>query len=287
MEESSIQILRAWSSSKGSETTDRGRITPSLSLLQGDSTTLQAYYFFSNYYPMNAAAYIKDTNQNIQFTVLTDRSRGVSSLQDGQYENMVHRRLLVDDARGVGEPLNESNIVRTTELLVVQHPSTSARLYRPLALTLANPPVLAFSTAPSVDSWRLKYRNTFAPMANALPPNVHLLNFKTRMDGTVLLRLTHLFALGEDHEFSRPVTVDLSALFPGMQLVEATELTLSANQPKSEVHRLVWKTATDASDNTGLESIPIAADYKVVMNPMDTRTFSIRYQSRGNLININ
>ena len=32
----------------------------------------------------------------------------VASLADGEVELMVHRRLLYDDSRGVGEPLNET-----------------------------------------------------------------------------------------------------------------------------------------------------------------------------------
>ena len=41
-------------------------------------------------YPVNAIATINDTKT--QFTVLTDRSQGGSSLADGQLELMVHRR---------------------------------------------------------------------------------------------------------------------------------------------------------------------------------------------------
>ena len=40
--------------------------------------------------------------------MLTDRSQGGTSMNDGEMEIMVHRRLLYDDAFGVGEPLNES-----------------------------------------------------------------------------------------------------------------------------------------------------------------------------------
>lgn len=49
--------------------------------------------------------------------------QGGSSLQDGAVELMVHRRLLYDDAFGVGEALNETDygqglIVRGTHLFV-------------------------------------------------------------------------------------------------------------------------------------------------------------------------
>ena len=43
-----------------------------------------------------------------QLAVVTDVSVGGSSLRDGEVELMVHRRVLVDDSRGVQEPLNET-----------------------------------------------------------------------------------------------------------------------------------------------------------------------------------
>lgn len=59
-----------------------------------------------NYYPVTAKIAIED--QRKRFAVLTDRAQGGSSLADGSVELMVHRRLLHDDAFGVGEALNET-----------------------------------------------------------------------------------------------------------------------------------------------------------------------------------
>lgn len=61
---------------------------------------------YSNYYPVNAMISIEDETQ--QFTVVTDVSQGGSSLESGQLELMVHRRVQQDDHRGVQEPLNET-----------------------------------------------------------------------------------------------------------------------------------------------------------------------------------
>ena len=46
-------------------------------------------------------------DRELGMAVVTDRSQGCSSLADGSLEFLIHRRLLRDDGRGVGEPLNE------------------------------------------------------------------------------------------------------------------------------------------------------------------------------------
>eukprot|EP00063_Salmo_salar_P065684 XP_014040519.1 PREDICTED: lysosomal alpha-mannosidase [Salmo salar] len=91
-----------------------------------------------NYYPINSRAYIKDDQD--QLTVVTDRSQGGGSIQDGSLEIMLHRRLLYDDVRGVGEPLNETSdiypeglVVRGRLLLSLSPPATAADTHRPLA----------------------------------------------------------------------------------------------------------------------------------------------------------
>lgn len=43
-----------------------------------------------------------------ELSVLTDRAQGGTSLTSGTIETMVHRRTLLDDIRGVNEPLNET-----------------------------------------------------------------------------------------------------------------------------------------------------------------------------------
>ena len=45
------------------------------------------------------------------FTVTTDRSAGVTSLTDTQFDIMLHRRTLVDDGKGLSEPMNDDTVL--------------------------------------------------------------------------------------------------------------------------------------------------------------------------------
>ena len=60
----------------------------------------------ANYYPINSMISIDDGKSEL--AVVTDVSVGGSSIRDGEIELMVHRRVMVDDSRGVQEPLNET-----------------------------------------------------------------------------------------------------------------------------------------------------------------------------------
>ncbi|CAH8588328.1 unnamed protein product [Dicrocoelium dendriticum] len=76
-----------------------------------------------NYYPIVNRIMLKGSSSETSFhretrgswpamgfAVYTDRAQGGSSLQDGQVELMVHRRLVRDDGYGVGEPLTENGV---------------------------------------------------------------------------------------------------------------------------------------------------------------------------------
>ena len=77
-----------------------------------------------NYYPVNNRIAIRDANQDIELAIITDRSEGGASINDGEIELMVHRACQHDDGRGVGENLNEQeygtgNRIRGKHFLVV------------------------------------------------------------------------------------------------------------------------------------------------------------------------
>jgi len=223
-----------------------------------------------NYYPVNAAIYIHDDVSSL--TVLNDRSQGGSSLKNGTIELMVHRRTKHDDARGVGEPIDETDggmsayppygeakrrgrgiIVQGIHRVMVGSARDGAANARSQMDGNFSPLHLFFATAlcaSSKSSNEAVFEKASFSMLqeNNLPPNVMLVTF-AKLNGplndavttptttTVLVRIGHQYASGEgrteDDLLSSPASVDLSVLFPNHQIVRMVEKTLSNNQERS------------------------------------------------------
>merc|ERR1712232_1212350 len=91
-----------------------------------------------NYYPVVSRMYIQEPN-NWQFTIVTEHSHGGSSLQEGEAEIMLHRRLLRDDGRGVGQALDDFHQVSPRFFLMASNPQNSSALHRILANVVQYP----------------------------------------------------------------------------------------------------------------------------------------------------
>lgn len=63
-----------------------------------------------NYYPITSGAFIQDSR--LRVTLLTNHAAGAASLEPGQLEVMLDRRTLYDDARGMGEGVVDSRLMR-------------------------------------------------------------------------------------------------------------------------------------------------------------------------------
>ena len=132
-----------------------------------------------------------------------------------------------------------------------------------------------------------------------LPVNVHLLTLEARSNKELLVRLAHQFAVGEDAALSAPVSVDLFQLLQAWEPVSAQEMTLSANQLKSEqlAGKIQWPTEASASAGTtpavasltaegkaevkkGTQQLRGAANaagsFVVELNPMQIKTFLVQ-----------
>ncbi|NWU53265.1 MA2B1 mannosidase, partial [Dromas ardeola] len=157
----------------------------------------------------------------------------------------VHRRLLYDDNRGVGEPLVELGadkqglVVRGRHLVLLDTVESAADRHRLLAQELFMAPyaVLAPGGGPSYRRGQPSLRQ-FSGLRRELPPNVHLLTLTPWEAGTLLLRLEHQFERGESANSSQP------NLFSAFAITSLREMSLGADLPLDAVSRLVWTPAT-------------------------------------------
>eukprot|EP00246_Nothoceros_aenigmaticus_P013137 TRINITY_DN4410_c0_g1_i1.p1 TRINITY_DN4410_c0_g1~~TRINITY_DN4410_c0_g1_i1.p1 ORF type:complete len:108 (-),score=18.38 TRINITY_DN4410_c0_g1_i1:178-501(-) len=95
--------------------------------------------------------------------------------------------------------------------------------------------------------------------------------------GEILLRLAHLFEVGEDAELADVASVPLQSLFP-MPIKDVTELSLSGNQLKSEMRTLQWRTDDDthAGENRIIRTESMHGESFIVeLGPMEIKTFSV------------
>ena len=258
-----------------------------------------------NYAPVATAVHLADADH--QLTVLVDSPVGAASLADGTLELMLHRRVLHDDHLGVDEALNETQfvspyvacwdcggkhtgpalVIRGRHWVTVEAPTRAASVWRPLQDRLYATPVLAFSTAAAAGFATPATSMLAAP----LPPNVQLLTLHALNATTVLLRLAHAFAMGEDAALAQPVRVDLSTLFSesaGFKIVAAQEVSLTGNQPVAEVMRrrgraMQWtrQNVDQIAQTHPWRTAALAAAWRydvdpvITLGPMEIKTFDL------------
>jgi len=245
-----------------------------------------------NYFPVTTGIFVRD--KRAQLTVLTDRSQaGSGCVRDGEVELLVHRRLLKDDSRGVGEPLNETEgvnpyvgkdqakrlgpglVVRGQHLLFLAAPEKAAAAWRAQMDRTFLPPVPVFLPRGSGASPTA----SFSAVARALPANVQLVSLEALAGNRVLIRLAHQFGVGEDPELSKPATVDIAKLFAGWQVTEVEERGLTGTIPRAEVlrRRVAWPVENEPPLGSwaAAEGPRGGPATEVTLGPLQIRTFHI------------
>jgi len=246
-----------------------------------------------NYYPVNAAMFMQDANASM--AILVDRSQGGGSVSEGEFEIMVQRRTVADDARGVDEPLNETVdgmspyppygdmsrhgdgvIIRGKHRILVGPGMSGARLARSGMDEAFAEPLVYVGSAPSAKPVAF-LRGSFSSLLSGLPPNVMLVTFvelPDREDKTFLLRLGHQYAAGEDEELSAPVDLDLSKLFLSYNVLSVKEKTLTGNQNWEDYQsrRFKW---TGEGQRTKPDTEHARSDTTVTLTPMEIHTFEL------------
>jgi len=94
-----------------------------------------------------------------------------------------------------------------------------------------------------------------------LPPNLQLLSLRRETDNTIILRLEHIFQIGEHPTLSQPASYRLSKFLPGLEVVWIRETQLGADR---------WLNNEEGG---------LMEDDLVTLQPMDIRTFIIKIQA--------
>ncbi|KII60837.1 Lysosomal alpha-mannosidase [Thelohanellus kitauei] len=183
-----------------------------------------------NYYPIVKRIFINDTSA--QLNIFTDQSLGGTSLNSGQMELMLHRRLVKPDTSVDGEnlddidPVTNKGEVTFGDLWMMISDSDNEHLVVETQYLLQNPPVFGFTT--KVKTKLLKF---LTPNENVLPKGIHVLSFEryTRDDFTHLFRFENIYPTfikaPEEEKF------DLVKFISPFKLIRLEERILSADKP--------------------------------------------------------
>jgi len=249
-----------------------------------------------NFFPCAATSYFSDENDNYRFSTIVNQAHGVGSYYLGGYELMLHRRCLSDDSRGVGEVLNETTHIDPSLYLLVDDSETVAFLNRRLNMLQQFYPEKFYAVSSTISAWQNSYKVSWSAMnpnsnySHGLPDNIHLLTLRYSYSGNgiesdgLVLQLEHMFENDESDYWSVPETIDLSQIFnPSvLNINEITEMTLTANLPLADLHRLPWNIQTLNGEinkiNTG-ESIrrrlQNTNNFTIEILPREIRTFVV------------
>ena len=118
-----------------------------------------------NFYPINSRAILKEPESGLELTILTDRSVGAASLQDGQIELMIHRRLF--DRKTTDIPLDEVDedgkgvVARGKVFLYLSERQSSADNYRQMSQQIFMQPIMAFTPTDNITQYRFEIVYSF------------------------------------------------------------------------------------------------------------------------------
>jgi len=230
-----------------------------------------------NYYPVTTRVSLKD--EKTMWSVITDRSQGVTSMRDGELEIMVHRRCLHDDAFGVGEALNEEAygrglVARGTHYLTGGPADSQAAVDRRLVQErVLSTWTFLTPTSLTLTQWQADYIMEYSGLKSALPENVQILTLEPWKGSSFLLRLEHILEK-TDGNTAQPVTVNLQEIFKPFSITWVRETTLGANQWLDEVSRLIWKKEDNRVDDNEEQVKPQDLP-EITLIPMAIKTFII------------
>ncbi|XP_069488092.1 epididymis-specific alpha-mannosidase isoform X2 [Ambystoma mexicanum] len=257
-----------------------------------------------NYYPMVRTAYIED--ESTQLVLLSERSHGVSSQENGHVEVMLHRRLWnnLEWDLNYNLTLNDTSVVRPTIWLILGPKPLTDSLYQRSALALEHRPVVSFGQMAVKKHHQIRRSQKTLDDFVTLPPNLHLQllsipgwkyesNHTRHMQNIqegklkqadenfdrVLLRIRHLYEVNEDPILSQPVSVNLKSLLKSLgTIVSVQERSLTGTWDINDVKRWKWKTIQQETKGFSRETQGLSEDFTVTLHPKEIKTLFIHFQ---------
>lgn len=195
-----------------------------------------------NYYPVTTRIALED--ESTRMAIVTDRAQGGSSIQDGSLELMLHRRILHDDAFGVGEALNETAygtglIARGKHYLVLgKSRDVKHNIFeKKVQVVTTLPPHPFFSSAKvSFEEWTQNYKNSFSGLDKNLDFPASILTLEPWNTGELLVRFEHnLEKVDSQEEFLK---FNVKELLGHFKIEGMRETTLDGSQWVGDYRRL-------------------------------------------------
>ena len=171
-------------------------------------------------------------------------------------------------------------IIRGRHWLSLSSSPATYKAMQAVALSLPNY-VTAFAgtNGATPAQWLAANKGSASLLSAPLPPNIHLATVHSHNASALLLRLTHVYEMGEDATLSGPVTLSLATLFaPPLTVKTATEMTLMGTQPLAGVPK-----TTFTSDNGTVITVPIVPaapsgpGLTVTLTTMQIRTWIVTF----------
>jgi len=191
----------------------------------------------------------------------------------------------------VDEVLDDQTKITTEFYVTLDNAQNSAVLRHRYQLLQYYPNIPVLAQINNSTQYVSSFTTSYSAVTTPLPGNLHLLSFEIRNptptgvspqgDTFVLLRLQHLFELGESTQYSNPVTFNVSNLFkPSVLTINTLEDTiLSGTLPRNKLNRLKWNTKTsNPVDQLYTQQIlpsGLVKDFVVTINPREIKTYRV------------
>ncbi|MBN3283686.1 MA2A1 mannosidase, partial [Polyodon spathula] len=147
--------------------------------------TLSRLPLQANFYPMTTMTYIQD--ENVRMTLHSAQSLGTASLNPGQLEVIMDRRLMQDDNRGLGQGVQDNKITANLFRILLERrvrvdekensqPVSYPSLLSHISSLYLNHPVVPMAV--NMDFGAASLVSEFRPLASSMPCDLHVVNLR-------------------------------------------------------------------------------------------------------------